>query len=113
MGRSAPIRSMRAHPMGATYYTPLSDLGEEARSSAPRLGHRAVLLALCSVLLLLVLLLVRIRGGDFSLRRLLRLFAGWIRTPTRKKSYGHPRNPKRCALPCSPMAKVELGEVRR
>jgi hypothetical protein len=29
-------------------------------------------------------------------------------TPTRKKSNGHPRNPWRCGLLCSPMAKVEL-----
>src|SRR5215216_164072 len=31
----------------------------------------------------------------------------------RKKSDGHPRNPKRCGLPCSPMAKVERGETVR
>src|SRR5829696_7641435 len=34
-------------------------------------------------------------------------------TATRKKSNGHPRKAKRCALPCSQMAKAELHGVLR
>src|SRR5215212_4886221 len=38
-------------------------------------------------------------------------FCVWSPTPTRKKSYGHPGKAKRCALPCSQMAKVEREET--
>src|SRR4051794_25500001 len=53
------------------------------------------------------------RGGDFSLLRLLRLFGCWSSTPTRKKSYERPRDLKPCGLLCSPMAKVERREPVR
>jgi len=31
-----------------------------------------------------------------------------VPTPSRKNSYGNPRNLKQCGLLCSPMAKVDL-----
>jgi hypothetical protein len=43
-------------------------------------------------------------------RRLLILFACWSPAPTRKNSYGNPRNLEPCGLLCSPMAKVELRD---
>jgi hypothetical protein len=58
----------------------------QGSSPISRLSVSSVLLAVCPVLLL-----VGIRGGDFSLLRLL----------------------KPCGLLCSPMAKVDQREVRR
>ena len=119
LDRSAPIRPKRAHLKVATHPA-LSDVGDEAGRAALRKGLLRRLLGRFAES-------VSCSFGTVSrsppraherrrfqpLRRLLRLFACWSPAPTRKKSYGHPRNLKPCGLLCSPMAKVELIKVLR
>jgi hypothetical protein len=64
---------------------------------------------------LLLLLLVRTRRNRRRRFRLVKASKTFCllgaNTATRKKSQGHPRKAKRCALPCSQMAKVDLERL--
>jgi hypothetical protein len=66
---------------------------------------------------LLLLLLVRTRRNRRRRFRLVKASKTFCllgaNTATRKKSQGHPRKAKRCALPCSQMAKVEPNGILR
>ena len=117
MGRSAPIRSKRGQlkvtPHPALRSLPRSSQSSASKGATPRVPARFAGL-------------VSRPFGPVSRsptraheRRRFRLvkasetFCGWSSAPTRKKSYGHPRNLKRCGLLCSPMAKVENCEGLR
>src|SRR5215217_4523818 len=116
MDRSPPIRSKRGHLKVATHPA-FRCRRRSSQSSAPKGATPRLLAPFPGSVSCPFGTVSRSptrapeRGGDFSLCRLRRLFACWSPTPTRKKSYGHPRNLKPCGLLCSPMAKVEQEEI--